>query len=230
MNSQSNLLFYSLSCNSCKILMNYLKQHQLEQYFKYICVENYKGQPILNNIKSVPTVIMKEFNQILVGKDIFLFLQNIVNNRRRILTNNTTVNTLGPEQPQTNNQQTNNQQTNNQQQYQKKILDFVPNEMSGFSDKYAYTFADIPSTQSFVNYNNQNANILTGEELPKITPNNQTQHVKQVENNRKKQDEELNNYFATQQSNSNKIIEQRKIIDNKINEIVLKHQTELFKK
>lgn len=229
MNNSSNILFYSLSCNSCKILLNYLTQHQLNQYFKYICVENYKNHPILNNIKSVPTVIIQEFNQILIGKEIFVFLQNIVTNKQNIYSNNTISLSQNNNTNITNIPTQQNLNKNNliQQNPQKKILDFVPNEMSGFSDKYAYTFTDIPSSQKFVG-SNDSISILTGEELPKITKNNQTHYIKQIENNRKEQDNELNKFFSNNMEKSEEIIKYRKITDSKINDFVLKHQQDFL--
>lgn len=210
--NKPNLLFYSKACNSCYTLITYLKQNQLENYFKYICVEDYINNPILNNVHAVPTIILPEFNKILVGKDIFIFLQNIVNNRQTMLKNNQTVNVQ-------------TQETN-----QKKILDFVPNEMNGFSDKYAYTFTDIPFSQKFVNYNDSNSSILTGEELAKISKNNQTKYIQQINNTRKQQDEEFNNYLVKQQSNQDKILEHRKAINNKIEEYALKRNAEIIKR
>lgn len=236
MNNNSNILFYSNLCNSCKMLLEFLKQNKLDGLFNYICVEHYKNNPILNNIHSVPTVILSQLNKILVGKEIFIFLQNIVKNKSsnnivnnqftEIINNNTNNNQfLENNNKNLKNNNKNLENNNKNLENNSKILPLIPNEMNGFSDKYAYTFTDIASTHNFVNYNENNVNIITGNELKKINNNSQTNYISLINEQRKEQDKDIINYLSEQKNNINEIISQRQIYDKKINDIVQEHNS-----
>ena len=67
------ILFYSNRCNHCRTLINQLNKSDLKNQFNFFCIDNnYKNIP--PNINSVPSILFKENNNVLVGKGVFHWL------------------------------------------------------------------------------------------------------------------------------------------------------------
>jgi len=67
------ILFYSNRCSHCKEFLRKLENTSFKDSFNYFCVDNnYQGLP--DNINSVPTILFKENNNILIGNAIFEWL------------------------------------------------------------------------------------------------------------------------------------------------------------
>lgn len=73
-NQKTNyILFYSNRCNHCRSFINQLNKTDLKNQFSFFCIDN-NYQNIPANIKSVPSILFKGNNNVLVGKSIFNWL------------------------------------------------------------------------------------------------------------------------------------------------------------
>ena len=86
MNKQTKyVLFYSNRCNHCKSFITRLKQNNMEIDFDFFCIDN-NYQNIPPQIKSVPTILFKENNNLMIGKSVF----NWLDEQSKPVTNNQT--------------------------------------------------------------------------------------------------------------------------------------------
>jgi hypothetical protein len=85
MNNNQNskyLLFYSNRCNHCKEFLSKLTKTNLKDSFSFFCIDN-NYQNIPKGIKSVPTLLFKEDNNIIVGKTIFGWLNDQISPKKQ---------------------------------------------------------------------------------------------------------------------------------------------------
>ena len=68
------IIFYSDKCKFCKKLFEYLEKNNLIEIFKLINIDN---TDVSHNIKIVPSIFDDQLNQIMEGKDAFLYLLNL---------------------------------------------------------------------------------------------------------------------------------------------------------
>jgi hypothetical protein len=78
------------------------------------------------------------------------------------------------------------------------------NEMSGMSDSFAYTQTDVPQPKEFCQYGHDDkANIMTPVvdiRKEKMSRNEQEKYARQIEESRKTQDTELQQYIKIEQA------------------------------
>jgi hypothetical protein len=73
------VLFYSNKCIHCKNLMNQMNKNNIKSKFNFFCIDdNYNKIP--SSIKSVPSILFKDNNTILVGKSVFNWLNEQTTN------------------------------------------------------------------------------------------------------------------------------------------------------
>jgi hypothetical protein len=187
MNNQSiNMLFYSNECNMSRQLLVILQSTGLLGYFKLICVDE-----ILNRlppqITAVPTMIVKDLSKPIVGQDTFEWVnkikfirqQQIMDVNKKIIqnniVNNTNVNKKGP-------------------------IGFQHEEMTGVSDKFAYTKTDNPTPKTFFGVGEEEKHaIFTAPEQNKISKEEQRKMINDIASRREIQDKEHGELMKEQQ-------------------------------
>jgi len=161
-----NMLFYSHRCNDCRNLLLLLKNENLINYFKLICVDDKLNQFPPNMI--VPTMIINNINNPLVGYQTFEWINQIkfIRQQQPKQNNFLDVNTKGP-------------------------IGYDDELMSGISDKFAFTHIDKPLPHSYYDVNDQNKNIIfTAPEQYKISKKDQISQIKNLEHRRQQQNAE----------------------------------------
>tara|TARA_Y100000389_G_scaffold136015_2_gene133536 strand:+ start:1398 stop:2033 length:636 start_codon:yes stop_codon:yes gene_type:complete len=124
----TSILFYSSYCNHCKEVINELSNSPLAKSIKYICTDSksVRGK-IPKFIKTVPTLIVGQSDQVLVGKKIIDWVK--FNSQTNI----------GPMEQKQNKNDINPHQVNDPGAWH-------VNEMNSFSDMYSFLDIDT-STQ-----------------------------------------------------------------------------------
>ena len=74
--NNSNILFYSNSCNTCKSLIKLLENEKLIQHFFPMCVDG-KLEQLPPQIEVVPTMIVKDMNKPLVAEETFEYIKQV---------------------------------------------------------------------------------------------------------------------------------------------------------
>jgi hypothetical protein len=68
------VIFYSIHCEFCKKLFEYLDKNNIREMFEFVCIDDNETP---KEIDIVPTIIDTELNQPLKGKKAFEYLLNI---------------------------------------------------------------------------------------------------------------------------------------------------------
>ena len=68
------ILFYSDRCNYCVKLLKYIESNKIDSEFKLINIDGNENIP--SQIKAVPTIIDKDINVPLEGKNAFDYVYN----------------------------------------------------------------------------------------------------------------------------------------------------------
>ena len=233
MSANFNLLFYSNQCQMCQSLIRILKNENIVQYFKCICVDIESVRRTLPpGINRVPTAIIPSINKKLVADEIFQWLQAVKASRLQHSNIQPTVMQQRIQRAQQNNCNGNQQ---SQQQIQQKpsqagFIGFAPQEMSGLSDTYAFTTVDEVPRHSYVSCTEMDKNTIftAPEKQSKITQSLQPNFIKDAEKKRKEQDESINQLFKEQQKNINFINTKRKETNNVIDKIVENQQQKIL--
>jgi hypothetical protein len=175
----SNILFYSTKCNTCKHIFTLLqneniKNENLLSYFKLICIDD-PNNKIPNIVTEVPTMIVTTINKPMIAKEIFEWIQSVKFMKQSNANNTVTPNKkekIGP-------------------------LGFVSQEMSGFSDSFAYKDIDMAQPHTFVSINNNDEKnaIFTAPEHGKINSDIQNEKIKNLKQSRDEQDKNYNIYL-----------------------------------
>jgi hypothetical protein len=160
-----NTLFYSERCSTCQDLLLLLKNDNILQCFKLMCIDG-KETLYLKYFSRTPALSIVNYPKILCGKEIFIWLHNLKS---------------------LNKQQTLNKQENGPKGY-------ITDEMTGISDNFSYMHNDIAQPKSFLNYNKENNDfIYTAPELEnKIKSEDQKKYLQQYNKNRKQTELQIN--------------------------------------
>lgn len=228
MSANPNLLFYSNQCQMCQSLLRILKNENMIQYFKCICVDIESVRRALpQGINRVPTTIIPSINKKLVADEIFQWLQSVKMSRLQHSNIQPTVMQQQIQRAQQNNNRNGNQQVQNRQT---GPIGFVSQEMSGLSDTYAYTNVDEVPRHSYVSCTELDKNTIftAPEKQSKITQSLQPNFIKDAERKRKEQDETINNLFNEQHKNIDFINTKRRETDHVINKIVENQQQKIL--
>lgn len=225
----------------CKSLIQLLRSIDMLKYFKCICIDD---KNILSKLPSeisrVPAVIIPSINKCLFGRDIFVWVNSLRNNRAQ----NFNLNTCQPDPHSTSCQNTNqhqtnqhptNQQTNDRQYATQKIkgpIGYVTQEMSGISDTYAYTTADAVPQHTYVQCNELNGNSIytAPEKQSKINASIQPNYLKDATKKRVEQDEEIKKLYVKQKEKAALayVDEKRQQNEQIINKLVEQQQNNIF--
>ncbi len=81
------ILFYSINCQHCSVLLDTIKRHDTKKTIKLVCVDTIINL-IKNKIKSVPALMFLPTKEIIYGKAVFDYL--LLPNRGYLFTNNST--------------------------------------------------------------------------------------------------------------------------------------------
>jgi hypothetical protein len=81
------ILFYSLSCQHCSILLETIKKHDTKKTIKLVCIDS-KINILKNKITNVPALMFIPSKEIIYGKAVFDYL--LLPNRGYLFTNNNT--------------------------------------------------------------------------------------------------------------------------------------------
>jgi len=81
------ILFYSISCQHCSILLETIKKHDTKKSIKLVCIDT-KISIIKNKITNVPALMFLPTKEIIYGKAVFDYL--LLPNRGYLFTNNNT--------------------------------------------------------------------------------------------------------------------------------------------
>ena len=84
-----NLLFYSKKCKSCELFINTCHNNGVLKYLKLVCIDDNVGAYSAKGLKIVPTLIVQGNNTPIEGKNVFSWLENLLNTIK--MNNNETV-------------------------------------------------------------------------------------------------------------------------------------------
>lgn len=196
MSARPTILYFSMKCQLCVGVLNALKAMNMLNAIVKICIDDQRIR-VPPQIKVVPTLVISSTGQILVGQNIFVWLQNLRNARIQYQQE------VSRQNPQNDNQQRQPIQQQSQQSQQsqqqpniparsKNPNGFVSSEMSGLSDMYAYTNIDYAPQHSYQLCSDIDKNTIftAPEERNKISAANDELVMKLASNRRNDQDEE----------------------------------------
>jgi hypothetical protein len=176
MNMNTNILFYSKSCETCKTLLTVLKNENLLGNFKLICVDDTKVLP--TDLTRVPTMLVININRPLVAQETFEWVsqmkflrqQQIMDINKKIIQQNTTY------------------MANNK----KGPIGYDSEIMGSFSDKFAFANENKndPFPQSFIGIGDEDKNVIftAPQEKDAISKTHHSKLIKEIEERRSVQD------------------------------------------
>ncbi|ARF11270.1 hypothetical protein Klosneuvirus_1_127 [Klosneuvirus KNV1] len=181
----TNTLFFSYNCETCKRLIMLLRNENLLGFFKMVCVDDKLNQMPKNMI--VPTMMVVNLNKPLVAHETFQWVeqmkfirqQQVMDINKKII------------------QQYN---TNNPNQ-QKGPFGYSEEMMAGYSDKFAFTKSDNALPHSYVNLNDEDKNAIftAPQEKHRISKPEQQKVIKEIEERRNTQDTEYQSFMKQKQ-------------------------------
>jgi hypothetical protein len=74
-----NLLFYSKKCKTCELFINTCHNNGVLKYLKLICIDDNVSSYSAKGLKVVPTLIIQGNNAPIEGKNVFSWLENLLN-------------------------------------------------------------------------------------------------------------------------------------------------------
>lgn len=168
-----NALFYGRNCQASLALIKLLTEDKLIGNIKLFCVEDWlkSGKPLPPHITQVPTLILSNLPKPLVAKAAIGYVYQ----RRQML------------QQQSNELLETRQRLIQQNNIMKSItqhpLPYIPTEMSGFSDNFAYTNEQIKFSppRTFFGYGDEEKHAIytapEGKELNSIEHRDKTNQI-----------------------------------------------------
>lgn len=200
--SQMNMLFYSERCQTCRNLFTILKNENLLGYFKLICVDDKLDR--LPPDMVVPMMKLINTTKPLVANETFEWINMMKSIRQQQIMD---INKKIIQQNNLNNFNTINKGPN---YYDDEIF-------SGISDKFAFTKIDAPLPHSYFGVNDEDKNVIFTAPEQKNTINKHTQDtlIKNLENQRKDQDNEYYTSMKKKQLESVLNAEQEKFYNNR---------------
>lgn len=202
-----NLLFYSKKCKTCEVFINTCHNNGVLKYLKLICIDENINTYSSKGLKIVPTIIIQGNNTPIEGKNVFVWLENLlntikVNNQPPKINNQPLANNIvkrNKEEPviiNNSNIKTNKniqiiQENNNEKQVnnnngpivKKSPFGYLKEEMDGLSDSFAYLMTDNPLPKSFTTVDKEQA-IYTAPEGNKLDRRTQEMLIKTLETER----------------------------------------------
>ncbi len=168
-----NIVFYSRRCNLSIDLLNILKNEKMIDYFKLVCVDDdLERCPV----KMVPTMIIKGINKPLQGKETIQWV-----NQTKFITQKKIMDM----------QKSLVQHNMMKMMLQNKNTGPIgfSQELTGFSDQFAYTTVDQPVPHAFVGYKDDDKNmIFTAKEVGKLKDKDMKQIIINTEKARKEEE------------------------------------------
>jgi len=76
--SQSNILFYLSTCETCHTFRIKCQKYNLLSNFELICIDNNKDYYVLRGLKKVPSIVLKDTTTIIDGSDCFKWLDQMI--------------------------------------------------------------------------------------------------------------------------------------------------------
>jgi hypothetical protein len=219
-----NLLFYSKKCKTCELFINTCHNNGVLKYLKLVCIDDNVGAYSAKGLKIVPTLIVQGNNTPIEGKNVFSWLENLLNtikinnnetvkiNNKPLATNivkrnveepvvinNSNIRNKNTQITQENNQRNNiNTNTNNTNTngpiVKKSPFGYLKDEMDGFSDSFAYLMTDNPLPKSFTSVDKEQA-IYTAPEGNKLDRRTQEMLIKTLENERVNEKNEIEKIY-----------------------------------
>jgi hypothetical protein len=74
-----NLLFYSKKCKTCELFITTCHNNNVLKYLKLICIDDNISSYSAKGLKIVPTLIVQGNNTPIEGKNVFSWLENLLN-------------------------------------------------------------------------------------------------------------------------------------------------------
>jgi len=74
-----NLLFYSKKCKTCELFINTCHNNGVLKYLKLVCIDDNISTYSAKGLKLVPTLIVQGNNAPIEGKNVFSWLDNLLN-------------------------------------------------------------------------------------------------------------------------------------------------------
>lgn len=172
-----NILFYSRECNACRNLLKILKNENLLSYFKLFCVDD-RLDEVPKQITIVPTMIVSNINKPLVAQEAFEWVQKIKFIR----------------------QQQQQQFSIKNDQINQEPIGYIPLEMDGISDQFAYSKIDRPLVHNYFQIGDEKKHVIyTAPEQYKISKDEQLNRIKDIEKKRAQQEMEYSKIMKEQQ-------------------------------
>ncbi len=199
-----NILFYGRECKLSILLMRLLHEDRLLPNIKQVCVNDYleAGKPLpFKNITHVPTLIIASIAKPLVMKEAIEWVyqrrglmaqqqkqNNVIETQKKLIMYNIMKNA----------------------QNQKGPIAFIPTEMSGFSDDFAFTEVDLSPPRTFFGCGDEEKHAIftAPTELIKMNIKDQKNKINLLASKREEQDKE--NEIVIKQNQITALIESEK--------------------
>lgn len=180
----TNTLFFSHNCETCKKLIMLLRNENLLSFFKMICVDDKLGK-LPKDIVRVPTMIIVGINKPLTAHETFQWVEQMKFIRQQQVMD---INKKIIQQYNTSNQQ-------------KGPLGYSEEIMSGYSDNFAFTKSDNSLPHSYVNINDEDKNAIftAPQEKHRVSKLEQQKITKEIEERRNMQDTEYQTLMKQKQ-------------------------------
>jgi hypothetical protein len=200
-----NIVFYSQNCDTCKNLLVLLKNENLLSYFALICVDD-KLDKLPPQITRVPTIVVSGINKPLIAQEAFEWVKQVkfIRQQKIMDINKATIiqKTLANNAP--------------LKPTKRGPLEFIEGEMTGLSDKFAYTKIDDPIPHAYFGINDEEKNAIftAPKDQNKLTKDDQAKRIKDLEIKRDQQDNEYIGFMKQQQNEAVLVAEQNKLMQN----------------
>lgn len=199
MNTTPNLFIYSTRSEPCMRLLNIMQQNNIVNMFRLVCLDDMakiKQNQFLTNIiskcKEVPIMIFQGniYESNAAWQQASRLIEYIKMQHQETMKQNIMFAQMA--------------QLRAEQEKQKQGPLGFSHEMSGMSDSFAYTQTDVPQPKEFCQYGQDDkSNIMTPVvdiRKEKMSRNEQEKYARQIEESRKTQDTELQQYIKIEQA------------------------------
>lgn len=176
-----NIFFYSNNSDSCKVFITLMQGEGLLRFFHQVCVDGNKDIP--QGIR-VPGIMIKGMPKTFMGEEAFAWFSRV--KQWRI---NAQMKKISSDQ-----QKYLSNINSNLAAQEDNILGFSPVEMEGLSDMFAYLDTDSSAVRTYYNYDKMgqgDIDIRAKIQERKMTADQTNKTTKELENQRRKQDELL---------------------------------------
>lgn len=173
-----NVLFFSRKCTTCQNLMKILENEQLISNFKLFCVDDNKGS-IPPYIKMVPTMIVSNIPKPLVAQETFNWVQQVKFMKQKVTIQNQMI----------------QQAMMNKMKEMMGPKEYIQQEMAGISDNFSFVEKDKAFPHSYFGIGAEQKNtIFTIPEFNKLSKDQQTREIRDLESKRKVQEKQFEEY------------------------------------